>query len=116
MSVDTALQTSLASLGLPVSPNIYRGQATEYIVTNYTTIPEVYAERVAHAARYLVQVHYLLPHGENPNETLADIAKALSSGGFTWASVTNASDDEGQHYVLECEYADGGAYYARRDP
>lgn len=116
MSVDEALQTALTSLGIPVSPNLYKGEALEYIVTNYTTIPEVYAERVPHACRYLVQVHYMVPHGVNPNSTVNDISKALWDALFTWPSVTNASDGDGQHYVLECEYADGGGYYVPSSP
>lgn len=112
MSVDQALQASLTSFGIPVSPNIYTGEEIEYIVTNYSTIPEVYADRAPHAARYLVQVHYLLPHGQNPNLMLQGISRALWEGGFTWPGIVNAGDADGQHYVLECEYVDGGGYYA----
>lgn len=112
MSVDQALQTALTPLGVPTSPNLYTGEATEYIVTNYTTIPEVFAERAPHAARYLVQVHYLLPQGDNPNSKLQQISRALWEAGFTWPGITNASDSDGQHYVLECEYVNGGGYYA----
>ena len=112
MSVDTALQTALTPMGLPVAPNLYKGNATEYLVTNYSTIPEVYAERAPRAARYLTQIHYYLPHRKNPNLTIRQISRALWSTGFTWPGVTNASDSEGQHYVLECEWVDGGGYYA----
>ena len=34
-----------------------------------------------------------------------------SAAGFTWPQVTDATDAEGQHWVLECEYADGGGLY-----
>ena len=112
ISIDERLQDALTPLGYPVSPNLYEGDELEYIVTNYQTIPEVYAERAPHAARYLIQVHYLLPTGENPNDALQAIARALWEAGCTWPGVVNAGDDEGQHYVLECEAADGGAYYA----
>ena len=97
--------------GIPVSPNIYTGDELEYIVTNYSTIPEVYADRAPHAARYVVQVHYLLPHGQNPNTMLQGLSRALWEQGFTWPGIVNAGDSDGQHYVLECEYADGGGYY-----
>ena len=111
MSVDTALQTALASVGLPASPNRYTGEALEYVTTNYETLPEVYAERAPRAARYIVQVHYYRPHGENPNATIRQISRALWSEGFTWPGVVNASDEAGQHYVLECEYVNGGGFY-----
>lgn len=111
MSVDSTLQTALAPMGIPVSPNLYKGSALEYITTNYNVLPEVFADRAPNAARYLVQVHYLLPTGKNPNPMIGDISNALWYAGFTWPSVVNASDDEGQHYVFECEYADGGSRY-----
>lgn len=111
MSVDSSIQAALTPLGLPVSPNIYTGTELEYIVTNYSTIPEVYAERAPRAARYLVQVHYYLPHRQNPNLTIRQISRALWEHGSTWPGVTNASDSDGQHYVLECEFADGGGFY-----
>lgn len=111
MSVDSKLQTALTPLGVPVSPNLYQGEAIEYITTNYNTLPEVFADRAPNAARYIVQVHYMLPTGKNPNSMIGQISSALWSAGFTWPSVVNAADDDGQHYVLECEYADGGSRY-----
>lgn len=112
MSVDQALQTALSPLGIPASPNLYDGDATEYIVTSYEVVPEVYAERAPHAARYIVNVSYMLPHGDNPNSKLQQICMALWEAGFTWPGITNASDADGQQYALECEYVDGGGYYA----
>ena len=79
--------------------------------TNYQTIPEVYAERAPRAARYLVQVHYYRPQGENPNATVQAIGRALWNQGFTWPAVESTSDEGGQHYVLECEYVNGGGFY-----
>ena len=111
MSVDQALTAALAQLGIPHAPNLYTGEETEYITTNYQIIPEVYAERAPRAARYLVQVHYYRPQGENPNATVQAIGRALWNQGFTWPAVENASDESGQHYVLECEYVNGGGFY-----
>ena len=39
------------------------------------------------------------------------IAQALSGAGCTWPNVTNATDSDGQHWVLECEYTNGGLAY-----
>ena len=112
MSVDQALETALSQLGIPTARNLYGGQAVEYITTNYETMPTVFAERAPHAARNIVQVHYHLPHGDNPNSMLQQISEALWEAGFTWPAITNASDADGQHYALECEYVNGGGYYA----
>lgn len=111
MSVDEALKAALDPLEIPYSPNLYTGDATEYITTNFQIIPEVYAERAPRAARYLVQVHYCLPNGRNPNATIRTISRALWNQGVTWPSVENASDESGLHYVLECEYVNGGGFY-----
>ena len=112
-NVDNALQTALQSLGLPVYPVLYTGGELEYIVTNHTAIPAVYAERAPRAARHLVTVRYFLPWKKNPNPMILQISRALFDAGFTWPSVTDASDNEGQTYALECEYANGGGYYGQ---
>ena len=107
-----ALQAACESV-LPgaVYPNVYTGPVLKYIVWNYNVIPTVWAERAPHAARYLVQVHFYLPHKENPHAAILALSRALFDRDFTWPNVTNATDAEGQHWVLECEYADGGGYY-----
>ena len=118
MSVDTALQSALKPLGLPVFPNKYTGTDLEYLVTNWTMLGAQHGGDFAHAARYLVQVHYYLPDKQNPNGMLERILQALAAADFSSGDVTPADsydrrtkDDYGQHYVIECEYADGGVDY-----
>lgn len=94
-----------------VYPETYVGTATEYVVWNYSVINEVWAESVPQAARYLVQVHLYSPRGKDPTAAILALEQALSAAGFTWPARTDASDKEGQHHVLECEYCDGGGYY-----
>lgn len=115
MTVDEAVVSALTNI-LPVYPNKYTGEQLEYIVYDYTVIPTVYADHAPRAARYLVNVHHYLPEKEDPTSKRIDISKALFDAGFTWPSITNASDDEGQHYVFECEYADGGDFYRNNQP
>lgn len=93
------------------APNVYEGSAVEYVVWNAYQIPEVYAERRPAAARYPTQVHYFLPNGKNPTEGKLALQRALFEHGFTWPSITNASDSEGQHYVLECDFINAGGVY-----
>ena len=95
-----------------VFPNVYTGPLLRYVVWNYDEIPAVYAERAPRASRYLVQVHFYLPQKEEPLEGIQALRRALFDRQFTWPSLTDASDSGGQHYVLECQYADGGGYYA----
>ena len=92
-------------------PDTYNGTELMYITWNYSTIGAVFAEGKPQAARYLVMVHYFLPHNVNPNLMKIRIAQALADAGCTWPNVTNATDEEGQHWVFECEYTDGGLFY-----
>ena len=71
------------------------------------------AERKPAAARYPTQVHYWLPHGKNPNPGKLALQQALFGVGFTWPVIEDASDSEGQHYVLECEYVNAGGAYGQ---
>ena len=111
-NVDDALQAALQAV-LPgkVFPTVYTGEEREYIVTSHMTIPAVFADGKPGAARHLCTVRYFLPWKVNPNATLLRIQEALSDADFTWPTVTDISDKEGQGYALECEYANpGGAY------
>lgn len=111
MSCDSALQAALKPLGLPVYPNKYTGPALEYIVTNRTMLGAAHGGDYAQAARYLVQVHYYLPDKQNPNPMLAQICQRLAEADFTCPDIVQADSDHGQHYAIECEYADGGYDY-----
>lgn len=115
--IDARLQAALKPSGLPVFPNVYTGKELEYIVTNYTTLPVLHGGDRPGAARYLVQVHYYLPHKKNPNPMLETLCQALFKAGFTAPGIVPAHDADrtiaanGQHYVLECEGWDGGFDY-----
>lgn len=111
MNVDAAAFAAISPIFPECAPNVYKGRALEYVVWNAYTLPQVYAERIPAAARYPVQVHYYLPHGKSPTQGKLALQAALFAQGFTWPSIVNASDVEGQHYVLECEYVNAGGVY-----
>ena len=96
-----------------VAPIEYTGKSEEYIVWNHSMIPEVFAEGVAHAARYLVQVHYFLPNGKNPDPMKVQICQALQAADFTTPAIQDANEAAGQHYVFECECCNGGPTYGQ---
>ena len=110
MSCDEAIVTAFEPI-LPVFPNVYTGGELTYLVYNYYVIPQIYAEHVAHAARYAIQLHLYMPHKMNPNTLKLAIINSCIANGFTYPSMTNASDEDGQHYVFEFEYANGGGLY-----
>lgn len=107
-----ALQTALSPV-FPgaVFPHVYTGPLLRYVVWNYDELPRVFADSAPHASIYLVQVHLYLPHKESPTAAIQALRMALWSAHFTWPSVTDASDSEGQHWVLECQFTDGGGFY-----
>ena len=119
--MSATMQTDLVSVRLKeacesvlpdaVFPQVYTGPLLRYAVWDYNVMPAVWAERAPHAARYLCQVHFYLPHKENPQKAILALSAALHERDFTWPQLTDATDAEGQHWVLECEYADGGGYY-----
>lgn len=108
MTIDEVLAATLAPLVPGIAPNEYTGQELEYAVWNYNILPSVFADSKPEAARYLLQVHWFLPHSVNPAAKRTQICQALRAAGFTYPGVVNASDKDGQHYVFECEYVDGG--------
>ena len=111
MSCDQAINAAFGSI-LPLYPNVYTGDAKSYLVYNYYVMPEVFADSVSHASRYAIQLHLYLPHKDNPNTTKLSIINACIAGGFTYPSMTNAGDSEGQHYVFEFEFCNGGGLHA----
>lgn len=111
-NVDTAASAALSPL-FPgrAWPRTCEVSCLEYVTWNAYTLPQVYAERLPAAARYPTQVHYFLPHGVNPTKKKLAIQRALFEQGFTWPSITDASDREGQHYVFECNFINAGGVY-----
>ena len=107
MSLNTVIRAAITPIVTECVPDQYGGTATEYCTFNYSEIPDAFGDESPGAIRYLVQLHYFLPTGTNPYAKKKQLKNALLSAGFTYPSVTNASDADGQHYVLEAEYCDG---------
>ena len=87
-----------------VVPQVYTGAETEYIVFNYSEYPLEFADDAPQTVGYSVQVHLFLPLKVNPNTKKESIKNALFSAGFTYPSIQDVTDEEGQHYVFEFTY------------
>lgn len=107
MTIDSRINTAVKTVVAECRPNVYDGSSLEYAVYNYTQIPAINADGRPHAMRYLIQVNVYLPHGKNPNQIKKTLANALLTAGFTYPTITNASDSNGQHYAFEFEGMDG---------
>ena len=107
MTVDERLIAALRPLGYDVANAVSFSHSDRYYAFNYFVMPTDYADDEPEHERYLVQVHLFAPLAENITQRKRDTRKALHAAGFTWASIEDASDEDGRHIVFECEIAEG---------
>lgn len=107
MSVNEILRNAVHPIVPVCEPVSYDGEETEYCTFVIDDDPDVFAEGMPSVIRSLVILNWYLPAGVNPLAKKKRLCRALASAGFTYPSVTNASDEGGQHFVFECERADG---------
>jgi len=105
MSVNSMIKAALGDIA-PVYPDNYTGNDPKYFVFNYSTTGGDFSDDQAQYDICLVQVHYYCPLSINTVELRKKVKHKLSSAGFTWPDCTNASDDEYQHLVFECQLAE----------
>ena len=73
-----------------------------YCTFNYTELPDGLGDNCAALTRALVQVHYFAPLRESTIKTRHALRDAIAAvDNFTLPSIENATDETGQHYVLE---------------
>ena len=106
MNLDERIRTALDGVCDVIVPQVYTGDAQEYIVFNYSEYPLVFADDEPQEVGYSIQVHLFLPLKVNPNTKKDSIKNALFSAGFTYPSIQDVTDDEGQHYVAETTYSE----------
>lgn len=90
-------------------PDLYETEAGEeaagrWCTFNYDELPMGFGDDAAHTSRALVQVHYFAPRKAATlaiRRALCDALAAVEE--FTAPSIENATDEDGQHYVLEFE-------------
>ena len=74
----------------------------EYCTFDYSELAEGIGDNAAHLTRAVVQVHYFAPLRESTvgvRHALRDAIAAVDE--FTLPNIENATDETGQHYVLE---------------
>lgn len=103
MSVNDKIMQTLSFLGYPVHPNVYTGDAGTYLVFNINASPEDFGDNEPGCNVDFVQVHLFCPHTFYSIDTRKQIKRALLDAGFTYPYEVDASDEEGQHIVFECE-------------
>ena len=106
MSVESKIITALNPLGYSVYPQSYNGTDTIYYVFNLGTIPDDFGDNKPRHERALIQVHLFCPFTFNSVTLRKNTKKHLSNAGFVYPYMTDASDENGQHWVFECEIAE----------
>lgn len=103
MNVNPIVKSAMASLGLPVTPNINLTGATEYITFNYMDErPNLIADDTDLYDTTVIQVHYFTKG--NPQQKKKDIRRLLRAGGFVIHNTMEfyETDTALNHVVIEC--------------
>lgn len=103
MTLNQRLIGALEPLGLPVVPDVDTQHRPRCLVFNYDLLPTQAADNRPIWYRALVQIHLYLPLKENSLAIRSKVAQALTGAGMTWPEVVDATDEETQHKVFECE-------------
>lgn len=107
MSINDAAIQAVSPIVPDCVPDHYDGDNKEYCVFRYEEIGDDFGDDTANAVLYLFTLNWFLPLGVNPLEKKKQIKEALVNAGFTYPNVLNLSDEEGQHFVFECQCVDG---------
>lgn len=114
MSLNETLAAAVEPVVPIVRPDSYQPapgeEPDEWCTYNRAASPRLHAGGAPRRKVYLYQLHYFLPLGRNPEATLAALEKAVFCAGFTYPAAQDASDADGQHWVLEFEGAEAVDY------
>lgn len=117
MSVEARVKAALDPFGDSVEKSLLYAAAGQRPPRYYTFLCESagddFGDDEPGCEHWLVYVHLFAPLGETCLQQVRETKEALFRAGFTWPRCTDATDQDGQHYVLECETVDfieeGGA-------
>ena len=87
-------------------PDFYDGEESIYCTFNMNEIPTAFGDNRPRHSRCLIQLHLFAPGWPKPPSTRQirwELCRAILAAGFTYPEVTNASEKDEQHYVLEFE-------------
>ena len=110
VSVEARVKGALDPFGHPVEKSLLHAAAGRRPPRYYTFVCQSFGDDFGDdepgCERWLVSVHLFAPLGESCLEQVRATKQALFRAGFTWPRCTDATDRDGQHYVLECEGTD----------
>lgn len=106
MTIEPIIKPALETLGYPVAPDCYSGDADEYIVFNYSDErPTNYVDDVDRYDLTTVQVHFFTRY--DPSGIKPKIRAILRKLGFTILATEQfyESDTKYRHVIVEAEIA-----------
>ena len=110
MSVEARITAALGSFGDPVEKSLLYAAATDLPPRYYTFACSSqggdWADDEPGCELWQVNVHFFAPLDGNYTRRVRQTKLALHQAGFTWPRCYDASDQEGQHFVFECEIAE----------
>lgn len=107
MTVEKRIVQTLSPLGLPVAQGCYQEDDKRYIGYYVSRFGTQYADDGPGAELCLIQIHIFAPLAENINALVRLAQKELYLAGFLWPEVTDATDKDGRHFVLETQWLEG---------
>lgn len=109
MSVEERVKAALDVFGYPVEKSVLDAAAKRRPPRYYTfscdSFGADFGDDEPGCERCLVSVHLFAPLDQNCLHQVRKTKRVLSKAGFTWPAVTDATDQDGQHFVFECETA-----------
>lgn len=109
MSVESRIRKALLILGDPVQHGFYQPESDckKYYTFQVNTLPISFGDDGPVYEKYLIQVHFFCPLNFNSINQSKETKRVLFEAGFTYPETVNATDEDGQHIVFECEDVEG---------
>lgn len=107
MSINERIIKALNPLGLSVTPDTHRPEQGDlYITFGYNVNGANYGDDVPQVEVYAVMVHLWAARGENVLHIRRMIRYLMAQAGFTWPDEVDGGDEDGQHYIYECQISE----------
>lgn len=109
MSVEARVKAALDVFGDPVEKStLYAAGKSlrRYYTFSCNSLGADFGDDVPGCERWLITVHLFAPLADNCIQRARETKQALFAAGLTWPEQTDASDQDGQHYVFACEAAE----------
>lgn len=103
MTEEKRIRDALLPVGLDVESAGYSGENPTYMVFNFSSRGENFADDEPQNELFLIAVHLFAPMDVDITAFKDAIKNCLIAAGFTYPTIEDVSDDDVRHVVFECE-------------